>query len=247
MLEPALAWIDDAGSPFFLTLLTLTSHHDYRLPSRWSTRPFCQDETLNRYLNALSYTDAVVGRLFDALAERGLLDDTLFVVVGDHGEGFGEHGPREHDNVLYEEGVRVPLLLAGPGIEEPGVVEGLRKTSDLLPTVAELLGYRAVGSGLSGRSLLFGPGHRTLFFSCWYGRQCMALREGSRKTIYHYGHGSTEVFDLAEDPLETRDLAADSPEERERARDAVRRLQSWKTRNEARYRAHYQRLRERQE
>lgn len=244
MLEPALDWVDRAEPPFFLTLLTLTAHHDYRLPARWEMRPFAEEETLNRYLNALSYTDRFVEELFTGFGERGLLDETLFVIVGDHGEGFGEHGRWEHDNVPYEEGVRVPLLLLGAGIDRPGVVEGLRKTSDLLPTVAEILGFRVVGDRVSGRSLLSTGGHRTLYFSCWYARQCMALREGSRKTIFHYEHGRTEVFDLSSDPFETRDLTPGSAEARERARDAVRRLKAWRTRTVARYRAHFERLRQ---
>lgn len=244
MLEPAFAWLDRTEPPFFLALLTLTAHHDYRLPSRWEMRPFAEDQTVNRYLNALSYTDRFVEELYSGLGERGLLDETLFVIVGDHGEGFGEHGRWEHDNVLYEEGVRVPLLLLGAGIDGPVTVGGLRKTSDLLPTVAEILGFRVLGDRVSGRSLLSTDGHRTLFFSCWYARQCMALREGSRKTIYHYGHGSPEVFDLSSDPLELHDLASGSAVERERVRDAVRRLKAWKTRTVAEYRAHFETLRE---
>jgi arylsulfatase A-like enzyme len=242
ILEPALDWLDRTEPPFFLSLLTLTAHHDYRLPQRWPMRPLAEDPTLNRYLNALSYADRLVGELFEAFAERGLLEETLFVVVGDHGEAFGEHGRWEHDNVLHEEGVRVPLLLVGAGVDGPGLVRGLRTTSDLLPTVAEILGYRVVGDRVSGRSLLSTEGHRTLFFSCWYARQCMALREGSRKTIYHYEHGGTEVFDLATDPREAHDLSSGSAEARERARDAVRRLKAWKARNDAEYRAHFRAL-----
>jgi arylsulfatase A-like enzyme len=240
MLAPALEWVDQAERPFFLTLLTLTAHHAYALPARWPVRRFSDEEPLNRYLNALAYSDRFVADLFAGFAARGLLEETLFAIVGDHGEAFGEHGRWEHDNVLYEEGVRVPLLLAGAGIGKPGVVPGLRKTSDLLPTVAEILGLRAVGGRVSGRSLLSTGGHRTLFFSCWYARQCMALREGSRKTIYHYEHGSPEVFDLAVDPLEAENLVLGSVEERERAQHAIRRLQEWKTRNNAEYRAHFE-------
>jgi arylsulfatase A-like enzyme len=240
MLGPLLEWVEGVEAPFLLTLLTLTAHHDYTLPSRWARRDLAEREPLNGYLNALAYTDRFVEDLHRAFARRGLLEETLFVIVGDHGEAFGEHGRWEHDNVLYDEGVRVPLMLLGAGIEAPGaVVQGLRSTNDILPTVAELLGFRVLGAGLTGRSLLSTPGHQALFFSCWYARQCMALREASRKTIYHYEHRGPEVFDLAQDPGETHNLAL---EDRERVRYDVQRLQEWKASNAAAYRAHFEAL-----
>ena len=138
MLEPALAWVDRQTGPFFLTVLTLTAHHDYRLPKSFPKRELAAEESLNRYLNALAYTDRFVERLFAGFDQRSLLAQTLFVIVGDHGEAFGEHGRSEHDNVLYEEGVAVPLLLVGAGLEEMRgrAVGGLRETSDIVPTVA---------------------------------------------------------------------------------------------------------------
>ena len=239
MLLPALQWVDRQTGPFFLTLLTLTAHHDYRLPTRLPKRNYAPTEPLNRYLNALAYTDRFLERLFRGLEERSLMANTLFVIVGDHGEAFGEHGRFEHDNVLYQEGIGVPLLLVGAGLEEMRgrVVHGLRETSDIVPTVLEILGFRIFGGDLQGRSLLSTPGHDRLFFSCWYTRQCLALREGSTKTIYHYERLPPEVFDLAADPLERRSLAADSAHREALGRD-IERLKAWKRQNNARYRPH---------
>ena len=239
MLEPALAWVDRQARPFFLTVLTLTAHHDYRLPKSFPKRELAAEASLNRYLNALAYTDRFVERLFAGFGQRSLLEETLFVIVGDHGEAFGEHGRSEHDNVLYEEGVAVPLLLVGAGLEERGgrSVSGLRETSDIVPTVLEILGFEARGGDLRGTSLLSTPGHERLFFSCWYTRQCMAVREGSRKTLYHYERLPPEVFDLLADPLERRNLVPDAVAPDEVAA-SIERLKAWKRENNAHYRAY---------
>jgi hypothetical protein len=72
--------------------------------------------------------------------------------------------------------------------------------------VLELLGLRIVHGELPGRSLLSTDGHERLHHSCHYEDHCMALRQGSRKVVYHYGKRPTEVFELKADPLERRDL-----------------------------------------
>jgi arylsulfatase A-like enzyme len=239
MLEPALHWVDGQSGPFFLTVLTLTAHHDYRLPRSFPRRSYVREEPLNRYLNALAYTDRFLERLYTGLQERDLVSNTLFVIVGDHGEAFSEHGRTEHDNVLYEEGIGVPLLLLGAGLESMRgrVVGGLRETSDIVPTVLEVLGYETRGGNLQGRSLLSSPGHERLFFSCWYTRQCLGLREGPIKTLYHYERLPPEVFDLSKDPQERENLAGGIvPLESVAAN--VERLKAWKRENNALYRAH---------
>jgi lipoteichoic acid synthase len=238
MLEPALAWVDRQTRPFFLTVLTLTAHHDYRLPKSFPKRELAAEESLNRYLNALAYTDRFVEKLFAGFEQRSLLAETLFVIVGDHGEAFGEHGRFEHDNVLYEEALAVPLLLVGAGLEEAGgrVVGGLRETSDIVPTVLEVLGFESRGGDLQGMSLLSTPGHERLYFSCWYTRQCMAVREGLRKTVYHYERLPPEVFDLLADPLERHNVVPDGVAP-ETVAASIEQLKAWKRENNAHYRA----------
>lgn len=236
MLAPAMAWVDEhKGRPFFLSLLTLTAHHDYTVPRGFSTRDFVDDKELNGYLNTLAYTDRFLKKLVAQFEERGLMEHTLFIIVGDHGEGFGEHGRKEHDNVIYEEGLQVPLVLFGPGVPADGrPIEGLRQHIDILPTVADALGFDLLGGQLPGASVLSSPGHERLFFSCWYRGFCMALREGSEKTIYHYKKRRSQVFDLSDDGLELRDLS------RSRGVDAakIEALKHWKHDVNLRYAAH---------
>ncbi len=235
MLAPALEWVDRQGDdPFFLAVLTLTPHHDYGVPLGFPTTPFVADRTLNNYLNTLAYTDRFIGKLHAGLEDRGLLESTLFVVTGDHGEGFGEHGRTQHDNVIWEEGLRVPIVLSGPGVGPPGtVVDGLRQTIDIVPTVASLLGLQ-LGGTLPGLDLFGSAGHERLFATCWANDRCMAMLEGERKAIYHYEARSPEVFDLSEDPLERTNIV-DEGDNRDFADDAIAAMLGWKQATNAEY------------
>jgi arylsulfatase A-like enzyme len=207
MLEPALRWIDEnPEQPFFATLLSVTPHHPYHVPG--AEPPASDAEAPQAYLRAIAHVDRFAAALHARLKDRGLLERTLFVVVGDHGEAFGEHLRRQHDVVPYEEGVRVPLYVAGPEdwIGEPRHVGGLRHHVDLVPTLLELLGVRWTGN-LPGRDLFASGGHESVVASCWYTDYCMSLRAGDLKLVHHFGRRPTEVFDLANDPRETHDLA----------------------------------------
>ncbi len=207
MLEPALRWIDEnPEQPFFATLLSVTPHHPYHVPG--AEPPASHELEPKAYLQAIAHVDRFAAALHARLADRGLLERTLFVVVGDHGEAFGEHLRRQHDVVPYEEGVRVPLYVAGPEqwIGEPRHIGGLRHHVDLVPTLLDLVGVEWKGE-LPGRDLLASDGHESVVASCWYTDYCMALRAGDLKLVHHFGRRPTEVYDLASDPRETRDLA----------------------------------------
>ncbi|MBK8262330.1 MAG: sulfatase-like hydrolase/transferase [Nannocystis sp.] len=209
MLGPALAWVDAQEGPFFLAVLTLTAHHDYTPPAGFATQHFVDDPVQNDYLNAVAYTDRFVEKLHLGLDARGLLEETIVVVVGDHGEAFGEHGRFQHDNVIWEEGLRVPLVIGGPGVGPPGrVIEGLFQTIDVAPTLATLLGLTPTAEDALGVDLLRSDGHERLFFSCWADERCLAMREGARKAIHHFGALPDEVFDLVADPSEKSNVIA---------------------------------------
>src|SRR6185295_3805340 len=99
----------------------------------------------DQYRNALHYADAAVGALFEALRQRGLDRNTLFVLLGDHGEAFGQHeGNIGHTLFVYEENVHVPLLFVAPGLTDRQL-DVVRAASliDVAPTVLDLLGWEA--------------------------------------------------------------------------------------------------------
>jgi lipoteichoic acid synthase len=210
MLEPSKEWLKEhKDEPFLAEYMTGTGHAGYEcLPNRYGTQNFSDDDQLNLYLNCLYYLDSFLKNLIDQYKELGLYEDTIFVIFGDHGEGFGEHGRYLHGDTIYEEGLTVPLLVHAPGWFEDGErVKGLSSQIDILPTVVELLGYEVENGEYPGYSLLRPlPGGRTLMFSCISNRKCLASTKGDEKYIYHYGNQPEEVFDLSEDPLEKHDL-----------------------------------------
>lgn len=210
MLEPSLDWAEEEqGRPFFLTYLTLSTHHNYGTPPGWPEKDYgASDPALNRYLNAVRFTDDFIRELFAGFEKRGLADDTVFIIIGDHGEAFGEHGLRGHNFTLWEEGMRVAGLVCFPGAgKQSGVIKGLRSTLDIAPTVCDLAGLRPVRGGFIGSSLLQpAPEGRKLFFSGWSKNRVLALREADMKYIVWPALGRFEAYASGLDPYDKNNL-----------------------------------------
>jgi lipoteichoic acid synthase len=234
MLEPSEEWLQqNREEPFLATYLTVTAHHNYVVPETYGEREFARDDELNRYLNTVRYQDFFLRNLFDQYRELGLYDETTFIVFGDHGEGFDEHGLKQHDNTIYEEGLRIPFFIHQPGRWEGG--EGVEPTVnelDILPTVADLLGYEVRGA-YPGSSMLSPPEDRTLMASCYHEHTCLASISGDEKYIYHYGNKADEYFDLSSDPYERHNIIEQQSEERIKALRED--LLSWESRVTASY------------
>ncbi len=98
---------------------------------------------IRAYQGEVAYADAQVGALLDALEELGLDGDTAVIVTSDHGEGLGDHGLLEHGVNLFDELVRVPLIVRASGLEAGRRLEGSAQLEDLLPTALSLLGIAA--------------------------------------------------------------------------------------------------------
>jgi glucan phosphoethanolaminetransferase (alkaline phosphatase superfamily) len=206
-----LRWVDELppGQPFLLTYLPIAGHHPYLTPQ---PGPFPEAEETGRYRNALHYADAALGQLLDGLRRRGLYDNTLFLIFGDHGEAFGEHdGNYGHTLFLYEENLRVPYLIAAPGaIREPVRVGRVASLVDTAPTVLDLLGLPAPPS-YQGRSLLEGQSRMALFCTD-YTLGLLGLRDGRWKLIHELESGRSQLFDLGADAGERHDLSGQFPE-----------------------------------
>ncbi|MGD8450449.1 MAG: sulfatase-like hydrolase/transferase [Phycisphaerae bacterium] len=152
--DRALAWLaEQPGKPFFAWVHFFDPHHPYAPPAPYDAK------LADPYDGEIAFMDAQVGRLVAWLEEKGLRERTLIVVVGDHGEAFGEHGETEHGLFLYDTTLRVPLIFSFPSRVNAGhVVAGSVRLVDIAPTVLELLGWPlpAAWQGESLRSALAG-------------------------------------------------------------------------------------------
>ncbi len=176
------------------------------------------------YDEGIHWADADLAPLFAYLERTGLSKNTIVVFNADHGEEFDEHGVISHGQTYYDGVVRVPLVIAAPGMARPGrAVEDLVQNVDIAPTLLDMVGVERP-RGWSGRSLkgaLAGtepasPGPRTAFcegaWTFWVG----SVIEGDRKFILVTPQ-ERMLFDVGRDPAEKSNLASSDA-------DGVRRL-----------------------
>ena len=162
----------------------------------------------------IRFTDLHVGRLLELLRASGRLDDTLVIVTSDHGEEFFEHGHFGHNRTLFEEVVRVPLIVRWPGQVQVGRTDEVVSLADVMPTVLDLAGV-AAPPGLWGRSfapLLRGeplerrPAPMELALRREPGDPLLGLRAHDHKVVRGLLAEGAELYDLRADPGEQRPL-----------------------------------------
>jgi lipoteichoic acid synthase len=147
--------------------------------------------------------------LTHAFDEMKLSDDTLVVITGAHGEAFGEHGQYVHNFTVYDEEVRVPLLLINKQIfHREFHVKELGRQIDIVPTMLALLGYNEPSSW-QGRSLLGGTGADRAYLFSGNAEFIFGLVERNFKYIYNSDRSGAELYDLATDSTEAHDLSSD--------------------------------------
>ena len=154
-VNEAMQWIDKvAGEPFFLHMNLQSSHVPYVVPPdfpirfgpreldftiMWGKFPRDRIATVkDRYADSLFYVDTQIARLFDHLRRRGLWNNTVFVIGGDNGEAFYEHGFAAHASWLFDEVMKVPMIIRAPGLM-PGLDDRPAMFLDIPPSLFELL------------------------------------------------------------------------------------------------------------
>jgi arylsulfatase A-like enzyme/predicted Zn-dependent protease len=219
----ALEWLSaEPARPFFLWVHLFDPHHPYEPPEPYAGR-FRDDP----YDGEIAYMDAQLGRLLDAAAARG----ALVAVMGDHGEGLGDHQEVTHSYFVYSNTQRVPFLLSLPGHLPAGAaVDGVVRGVDLSPTLLDLAGLPALPE-TDGTSLVpwltgrrdgdAGPAYLESYHPrFWWGAQeLLGLRSGRFLFIEA---PRPELYDVAADPGEKTNLAASRPAELEALRARLR-------------------------
>jgi choline-sulfatase len=208
--DKALAFVAaNAHRRFFLWVHYYDPHHEYE--AHPETAHLGSGER-DRYDQEIRFTDLHIGRLVADLKSRGLWDKTIFVITGDHGEGFGEHGIALHGYHLYAAQTKVPLIVRVPGLA-PRVSTTAVGHVDILPTLANLAGAQP-NPDMMGRSLvplLAGAPDdpdRVVFQQLSYegNHELRGAATADCHLIYNVSpHTSWELYRLDEDPGETRD------------------------------------------
>jgi arylsulfatase A-like enzyme len=190
------------------------------------------------YLGEVRAVDDSVGRLTAELKRLGMYDDTLIVVLSDHGEEFWEHGTYGHGHSLYDELLHVPLLVKLPRSAMRGTVDAPVSTASVMPTVLALAGSPLPAGYPAASPLpLRGESAPATLFSLGLNRfeDRRSVRFGRFKYVRWDQTGREELYDLAADPGESHDLSPHGPPElatgrdllaafAERSREARRRL-----------------------
>jgi arylsulfatase A-like enzyme/Tfp pilus assembly protein PilF len=196
--DAALAWLGQASSqPLFLWVHYFDPHAPYTPPE-----PFRTKYAGSPYLGEIASMDAQLGRLLQAF-EHQARGPVAIVIVGDHGEGLGDHGESLHGNLVYQSTMHVPLVLVGPGVTA-GTVETPVSTRRVYHTILDWAGVDATGSLRSAAAeIVLGEAMKPFLEYGWQ-PQTMAV-EGRQKSILA---GRMEVYDVVADPKESRDLAS---------------------------------------
>jgi arylsulfatase A-like enzyme len=233
--DDAIGYIDELsgqGKPFFLYAHIYDPHWSYDLHAPefapWGTR-----EKVDRYDSEIRYSDHHLGRIVAALRERGLWQKTLFVMVSDHGEEFGEHGREYHGWTMYEEVVRAVCFVHGPGVPRRVVTQPVL-LQDFFPTILDLLEIdpRSPLQAVSLEPLMLGqPCERGPIvgeMQPWSRPPrkpwLWMLIDGQRKLLFDVQKNAYELYDLSSDPGERRNVMESEIRQFERARGTLHRL-----------------------
>ena len=207
-----IGWLDARPRErFFSWVHFFDPHAPYEPPP-----PYRDKFVGDPYDGEVAFMDHELGRVIDALRAKGILDRTLVVLAGDHGESLGEHGESDHGIFIYDATMKVPLVLFAPGHLPRGLVLDARvRLIDIMPTVLDGL-KMPVNPEVQGASLLpLIEGKRKESLTCYlesfyptetFGwSELVGIIDGDRKFIRA---PRSELYDLTRDPKEEKDLAA---------------------------------------
>jgi len=207
VVQRAETWLDGHRTgPHFVWVHLYDPHDPYEPPP-----PYSEKYKDHLYDGEIAFADSALGRFLNYWKEQHWYEGALIIVVGDHGEGLGEHGEDTHGIFLYDSTTHVPLIVKLPNEQEAGkVVEEQARTTDILPTILELLGIPAPESldGTSLKSALLGteaPSRTVLGETDYPLRFGWAPLRSVRKDAFKFIEAPRpELYDLRSDPGEIR-------------------------------------------
>ncbi len=222
VVDATLAWLGEAvdGAPFFAWVHLYDAHYPWHPHGDGTAHP---NAPTGSYDGEITFADGQVGRLVAYLDAHGLRENTLVMVVADHGEGLGDHHEIEHAYLLDEEVLRVPWIVRGPGVKRGHRVDALVTLEDLQPTLLDLLGIdgsitrgRSLAPALRGAPIVAGVSYAETELP-WTAYRWAPQYSLTTEAWKYVRTPRTELYDRARDRAEYANLA-------ETKRDVVERL-----------------------
>lgn len=192
----AVTWLEGQTSPHFMWVHYFDPHDPYEPPE-----PFRSLYPDDPYLGEIAYMDNELGRLIRAFEQINQDRPWKIIVVGDHGEGLGDHGEVLHGNLLYQGTMRVPLIIAGTGVEA-SITDRAVSVRQVFDTVLEWSGESRDSSLIEGRAEPVLAEALKPYMQYGWQPQFMAVLDG----IKVISSGDTEIYDVRTDPEETQNL-----------------------------------------
>lgn len=210
------------GEPFFVMLHYFDPHAWYQAHPGFDFG----DEEMDRYDSEIAFTDLHLGELFQRMEQREQLRDTIVVVIADHGEAFHDHGHNQHTLTLYEELIRIPLIIRVPGFE-PRRLDNVVAETQLAPTLLALAGL-PIPATMQAPPLAFDergflPAEdRRVFAETRQSASKDAVVDGDWKLINDRKRSRYELYDLAADPIEKQNQRTEDKERLEAMKGVLR-------------------------
>ncbi len=197
-------YISKVGKPFGAVFFPLAAHFPYQCKGSVAGRHSKED-----YDRCVVESDANLGKLLTEFSRLGLMKDTLFVIVGDHGESFGEHGLFVHNSSMYEEEVTVPLIFWSEDGRLGQHQIPYSRQIDIEPTIADLMGALGTNIPVQGVSLLRQQSTQLpVYMATFFDGLGAALVEPPFKYMFDLATNKVMVFDNTNDPLEVSPVMA---------------------------------------
>lgn len=220
VLAEALSWMETARTgPFFSWIHLYDAHTPYEPPEPYRSR--YAGYLFGQYDGEIAYVDSLVGELLDWLEGRGLLEQTIVIFIGDHGESLGDHEEMTHGFFIYDATMHVPFIMRLPaGSDEKGRrIAAQVRSIDVMPTLLDLLGGE-VPAAVQGQSLLpllrgevddlnliaYGESYYPRHHYGW--SELKSLRNGA---LHFIDAPRPELFDVRMDPGQRDNLASERP------------------------------------
>ena len=211
-----LSKLENTKSPFFAVYYSGAAHFPYFDYGKEYQLISTLNSPIASYINNLYLLDFQIKKIFDFLKNKKLLEDTIVMITGDHGEGFNQHNEgQKHGTTLYQEQIKVPALFYQPEIFKPKTINQATSSIDILPTILDALALPYDKQLFQGNSLFRAHKKRKYIFIINELGELASIDETGTKMIISLSEDTCKTYDLKQDPFEKTPLPCNNKSQEE--------------------------------